>query len=259
MVNSPGNTETSGHEVLHALERESKKYRDRRKWRLWWFLAVFVIWAAKQLVNFQVPDVLMYAVIVAWSCIEFTSVSHLWAVRKAARSCDKQSAPYLLEALVMPQREIRNAARTALTESLSKLTEEDHSIFDPYQRGILYGQLGAIVTSPFGPNGPLFIGAVLNAIHRTGGAEAIPYVEDFEQRARKRGGAWRRLADQALLALPDLRMRAAKQIIDKKVVEVTESSEFDRERLEKLRDSGDILGKEGHERSRLGADSTGAG
>lgn len=262
-MSNPTEPSADAQQVLDALEQEGKKYRARRKWRLWlacgWGLTLLLLLALNKFFDVQVPGYVEFIVNLALPCLGYTSLSHRWALKKAARNGDKETAPFLLEALVMPDKEIRKAAQWSLTKSLPTLTDDDQSIFDPYQRGILYRQLGALVTSRFGPNGPPFIEAVLNAIHRTGGAEAVPYIEDFEQRARRRGGAWRKLADHALLVLPDLRMRAAKQIIDKKVDEVTTSSEFDRERLEKLRDSGDILGKEDHERSRLGADSTGAG
>lgn len=254
------NLSVAGDEVLVVLERESRRYRSRRKWRIWlgvaWFAVLCSMVAAESFFGLNLNSLWIHSVNIILPCLGLMTFAHKRALSKAIRGCDVGTIPYLVEALSLPNEDVKKGCRLALTELLPKLTEADQAIFDPHQRGILYRQLGALAVSPVGPNGPSFIGAVLCAIHRTGGVEAIPFLEDFERRARKKSGQWRKLADQALRFLPDLRMRAAKQIIDKKVDEVTADSEFIRERLGKLRDTGESLGDKDQEQSRLGADST---
>ena len=71
--------------------------------------------------------------------------------------------------------------------------------------------------------------------HRIGGAEAIPFVEDFERSAHNNGeAAFMKLADMARLAIPDLRIRTAKEIIDRKVAEVEARRPLDQARIAQL-------------------------
>lgn len=166
-----------------------------------------------------------------------TTFSHTRALKKAIGTDDKRATPYLLEALTMDGVEMRKAAQWALVRCLYALTDDDEDLFDAYQRNILYQQLGTSPVKPIGPSRIQFSEAVLFAIHRTGGAEAIPFVEDFEQRARQMGRAWQKLADLALHALPDLRMRAAKKIIDKKILDTEALSLADHARIVALHDT----------------------
>lgn len=230
-------------EVLHELEVHSKRFRLRRKLRIVlttvWVVVVFGLLGLQILGILKPFGLWTHFINFALVALGASSLAHRNAIRKALGNFDKRVVPYLLEAQTLP--DFATTARDALPPLLLTLTEEDQGLLDPYQRHLLYTQLTTFSvqsTDLFSSDKTRseFAEAVLFAIRQTGGSEAIAYVEDFERGARKRGGAWSRVANLALLALSDLRMRTAKRIIDKKIEEVQAAWEPESTTIRKTRD-----------------------
>jgi hypothetical protein len=116
---------------------------------------------------------------------------------------------FLIEAYgTTSEKDIAEVCERALLKALPLVESEDD--FDDFQRGLLYRSLKKT-------NSPDLAEAILDVVHRIGGSEAIPFLEDFRTvTGRRKGTDWERLSTRSLSVLPDLRMRVARAIIEQR-------------------------------------------
>ncbi len=153
------------------------------------------------------------------------TTTHKDALKRISEIANRESAGYLLEAYATAdERDVKEVCRTALPSALAQVTEADD--LDNYQRGLLNKLLS--VREP-----QEIAGEALNCVGRIAGPESIKALEDFQASASKhKDASWERLGSQALMVLPDIRIRTARQIIDRKLSESQVSSEEEAVRLQ---------------------------
>ncbi len=210
---------TSPDEILSVIRFSSARLR-----RLKWFVAVlFMLYGSAVLgilvVGLVVQRQSLHEVVRAFpnqpfpiAILFILIVLHRQAVQRAAEIGDVRCVGYLLEGLRETDRDVVNAARAALIRLLPQLGPENADLLSPYQRPLLYRCL-----SPSQP--PELVREALRAINAVAGKEAIPYIEAFREDKRLQGPEWEKLSSLALQVLPDLRMRLARDIIERKTAE----------------------------------------
>lgn len=202
-------------EVIRTLADENQKRRSTRLVINWIFgggiVLLLVLYGLNYLKSGQVPDwsgiAPFLALVGAGAAF---SATHKDALKKASQFANKESAGFLLEAYsTTDERDIREVCLTALPGSLDDIDSADN--LDAYQRSLLYKILNA--KSP-----KVLVAAALRCIHRTSGKEAIPYLEQFKTAAQKhKDPEWNKLGGRALEALPDVRIRVARELIERRI------------------------------------------
>jgi hypothetical protein len=217
-------------ELLQILAAENETRRRNRKLLFSCLVGGAALLIGLQLISWLIkgkaPDdfgsVLSLAALIG-AGMSFTG-RHQAALRSAQRMADPRLAGFLVEAYATNgEKPIEQAAREGLLRSLPML--DDPEMLDPYQRGLLYKIPGPRADKEL-------TSAALGAIGRVAGPEAIPYLERF--RAQTEGNKdpeRRRLADLALQILPDVRIRAARAIIERRAQESRAEIKSETERI----------------------------
>lgn len=220
---------TSVSEWLTVLAEENAKRRKNRQvinsilvWTSVFFLLAWsFIWFTRR----ELPDIAGMAAMLALigSAAGFTA-RHKTALSQMREFANRESAGYLLEAYATsPEKDIREIGEQALPLALSRV--ESPEDLDDYQCGLLYKQLNF-------QNPPPLVAAALECIGLIAGKESIPLLEKFHQDAiLKPDPEWQRLGHRALQLLPDVRIRVARVIIEKRTVEIESATEASHLRL----------------------------
>ena len=218
---------TSLVDLLATLATENKKRRENIRTFNWFFGilvgAVVLLQLALWFSGKSPSDFTSYSslFVLIGAGAAFTG-THKAALRRLEELAIPESAGFLVEAYATSlERDVTEVSERALLKALPLVNDAES--FDDYQRGLLYKSLKKTKSADLAE-------AILDVTRRIGGSEAIPYLEEFRGIAAKRKGAeWERLSNRALGALPDLRLRVARAIIEQKVREDQERSSAEQE------------------------------
>ncbi len=204
-------------EVLRVLAAENKKRRDNRTGINWCLgIAIGVLLVAQAILLIRGRGFMDYStffsLIVLFGCGVAFSNTHKAALERMEELATRESVGFLIEAYATTsERDITEVCERALLKALPLVESEDD--FDGYQLGLLYGSLRKTNSLPLAEG-------ILDATQRIGGSEAIPYLEEFRASASKRKEqGWDRLATKSIGVLPDLRVRVARAIIERRLEE----------------------------------------
>ena len=215
-------TAATPQEIMDTLAIESAKRRVKQQGLMTVFLGVMIglaflmIFFAKKHQGPDLSSIVPILIAVMGSGVAFTS-SHKAALKEASRLATREAAGFLLEAYVSSEeKEVTAICRAALPESLSLVQSPDD--FDDFQRGLL----NKVMVARY----PIqVVAAAVECAGRISGAEAIPALEKIHFAAlKKKQPEWQRLGNRALQVLPDVRMRVARKIIEKRVGEAQSST-----------------------------------
>jgi len=207
---------SSPDQILDYLRRTGKKNRRIRNILAWvavvYGLSVVGLLLISLLVDHHLPHAMPNTGMPLIMLCVFTALMRQ-AWKKAAEVGDVRCIGYLLEGMRDTDKGVVQSIRDALIKLLPQLTPENaDEVLDAHQRMLLYK---SITTS----KSPALVKELLQAIHRVAGKEAIPFLESFREAKHPKNSEWEKASDYALQILPDIRIRAAKEIIDKKVAE----------------------------------------
>lgn len=225
-------------EVLAALRTESDKHRRNQRTThgvMFGLLGLVLVLTLVQFATGEFESDFFTTMLPSWVAIfsgaAALSATHKAALKAAAELRDPMLAGYLVEALKDAQeKELKQVCRSTLLDVLPRIGPEHREAFDAFQLNLLYGNLKSNSDREV-------VAACLQATHAIGGREAIPALEALAERADKKPD-WSPLAERARQALPDLRIRAAREIVEKRVAEVRHEQELLAERaaaVEELR------------------------
>jgi len=138
--------------------------------------------------------------------------NHKAVLKEAGKLASREAAGPLLEAYVeSEEKSVIEVCREALPKALDKVNSPED--FDPYQRGLLNKVLN--LRYPIA-----VVASAVECMGRVSGVEVIPALERFQSDAVKdKRPEWQRLGQRALQILPDVRIRVAREIIDRKLSE----------------------------------------
>lgn len=204
-------------EILEVLAQETARHRKTRETThaiIYGSLAGIVfLYVLLWVINKSSADLTSLAGLVGLigSGAALTN-KHKEALKEAGKLGTKEAAGPLLEAYVdSDEKSVIEITRAALPQALAQVDSADD--FDAYQRG----RLNKLLT----PRYPItVVAAAVECMGRVSGLEAIPALEKFQVEASKdKRPEWQRLGQRALQILPDVRMRWAREIIDRKLSE----------------------------------------
>lgn len=204
-------------EIIDILAKETARHRQTKKVTQGIMLgcmgAIAFLYLLLWIVKKSAPDFTTFAGLTGLiGSGAALSGTHKAALKEAAKLGSRQAAGPLVEAYVESQeRSVIEVCREALPQALAAV--ESAEDFDPYQRGQLSKLLN--VRYPIA-----VVSAAVECMGRVSGKEVIPTLERFQAEAVKdKRPDWQRLGQRALQILPDVRMRVAREIIDRKMSE----------------------------------------
>lgn len=217
-------------EAMEVLAEENRKRRANRK-MLTQLLAgiggalvvlVGLVWILKG----DPPELTsMASLFCLFGAASAFTATHKAALKRVGELATKETAGYFLEALsTTGERDVIEVCEEALPVALSQVELPED--LDDYQRGLLYKLLST-------SRKPEVAAAALECGGRIAGVEAILAYEKFHESAsRHKDAQWQRLGARALQLLPDIRMRAARKIIEQKLGAAEAATEQEVERLQ---------------------------
>ncbi len=134
------------------------------------------------------------------------------ALVAAVKTGDTRLVGHLCEALMSGDSELVTLAKKALVDLSPMLTDESEPLDKVQHAGLLHG-----VAIAEGSKDEEFIAAALKCLAKVGRYESIPVLEQFSKVDESKRP---RVHAAALSALPDLRMRLAREIIQRAIAEV---------------------------------------
>lgn len=215
--------------TMKTLAEENRKRRHNRQTVLWIglvggaFLLLAEIWFAIR--DRKAPDLggLAGPFVLLTATAAFTR-PHKDALKQVEAWANRESAGFLLEAYATTdEKDVREVGTRALPIALAEIDSADD--LDDYQRGLLYRVVSTRNDVPV-------VSAAIACIRRTAGPEAIPYLEAFHRKTeRHRKAEWQRLGQQALMVLPEIRIRTARRIIERKLQAAQDATAVNEVRL----------------------------
>jgi len=205
------------HSVLEALREESEARCVRKKWMRRWvvLLALFtllvfvVVWLTWGRSPTALPGQVAFLAVVA-AVIGLAGSRQKSAIRRAIVLRNVDVVPYLFEALQMGEELIAAEARNALVGLLPHVKPEHASLFSTNQRQAMHL---AMSSAPW--RDPHFALLVVRCVRRIGLMDSLNPLETLERSARSLAEPeWVKVADCALEALADVRMRVARTLIE---------------------------------------------
>ena len=229
MKPEPVNLSTA-EDALRVLAEENAKRRKGRNALVWSLgiglsvlaILILAVWIWKG----RPPDLtsLTSLLVLGGAAASFTA-SHRAALTASAQFEDPRLVGFLLEArITSEEKDINEATEAGLAKSLPLL--DDPELLDPYQRHLLHRFLNQTQNKELAR-------LTLGAIKRVSGKEAIPTLEAFrEAKSKAKDPEWQRIGEAALLVLPDVRLRAARKIIESRSEEAKAEAEEQHIRLQ---------------------------
>jgi hypothetical protein len=205
------------HSVLEALREESEAQCVRKKRLCRWvvllalisLLVFVVIWLTWGSASSPLPTQAAFLAVVA-AVTGLVACRQKTAIRRAIALHDVAVVPFLFEALLMGDKLIALEARNALVGLLPHVQPEHASLFSRHQRQAMHS---AMSSAPW--RDPQFALLMVRCVRRIGLMDSLNPLETLERSARSLAEPdWVKVADCALEALADVRMRVAKSLIE---------------------------------------------
>lgn len=199
--------------LVQELQDLTIKLRKRRSWMKHQIVVHFLILLLVPLLLSRVgcdmgqsAGQFVYGLLLLVSSL---SARHRKLLRRVSALKDPRFCGLLVEARMAASGSLRTAIDKCLAQSLPLVQEEADGAFDAHQRHLLYELPKSLKSDLMNQTANAnFALTCVRCIQVTGGSETIPYLRTMKLTfASSANGAWRRVAEAAQAALPDVRIR----------------------------------------------------